>query len=102
VKTYTTRLAGYCGVDSGQILFIDPCYVWTDDFIPGSNPTGGDYDTACRITLGKGYGEAGGGVVTGTAYGDGTYPVYVEMNSEGRVQRATIVFEEDEEDEQED
>lgn len=97
MTTYTTHLAGYCGVDSGQILLIDPCYVWKDPFNLGGEPTGGDYDASARITLSdKGYGPVAGGVVTSTAYGDGSYPVYVEVNSQGRVQRAIIVFEDDE------
>ena len=25
-------LVGHCGVDSGQIMLIDPCYVFKDDF----------------------------------------------------------------------
>ena len=35
------KLIGHCGVDSGQILLIDPCYVYKDHFIGGENPTGG-------------------------------------------------------------
>lgn len=96
------KIIGYCGVDSGQILLIDPCYVWGDDFFPDGEPTGGNYDTACRITLGEnGAGEVAGGVVTGTYYGDGNYPVIAEMDSSGRILRVTIDFDpqDDEDDE---
>ena len=42
------ELIGHCGVDSGQILLIDPCYVYKDDFTGGDTPTGGDYDECCQ------------------------------------------------------
>jgi len=87
------KLIGYCGVDSGQILLIDPCYVWDDRFDPDGAPSGGDYDTACRITLSDAQaGEVAGGVVTSTAYGDGAYPVTAEYGSDGRILRVTIDF----------
>lgn len=87
------KLIGYCGVDSGQILLIDPCYVWSDNFDPDGEPTGGNYDAACRITLSdSGAGEVAGGVVTGTYDGDGVYPVTAEMDSSGRILRVTIDF----------
>lgn len=38
-------------------------------------------------------GHGGMGLVIGTAYGDGTYPVYVEYNKEGRPSRVIIDFE---------
>jgi len=94
------KIIGYCGVDSGQILLIDPCYVWKDDFAVGSEPTGGNYDAACRITLSDtGAGEVDGGVVTRTAYGDGAYPVTAEYGSDGRVLRVTIDFDPEPEEE---
>jgi len=87
------KIIGYCGVDSGQILLIDPCYVWGDRFDADGEPTGGDYDAACRITLSEaGAGEVAGGVVTGTAYGDGAYPVTAEYGADGRILRVTIDF----------
>jgi hypothetical protein len=94
------KIIGYCGVDSGQILLIDPCYVWSDDFSPNGEPTGGSYDAACRITLGdNGAGEVAGGVVTRTAFGDGSYPVTAEFGSDGRVLRVTIDFDPEPEEE---
>ena len=87
------KIIGYCAVDSGQILLIDPCYVWDDDFSPNGEPTGLPYDTACRITISdKRAGEVAGGVVTGTAWGDGSYPVTAEFDSAGNVLRVTIDF----------
>lgn len=100
-------LVGHCPVDSGQIMLIDPCYVFKDDFLPKSDATGGPYDEACRITLAMGAGEHTlGGVITSTYMGDGNYPVYADMEG-NRVKSVTIVFDdgndwEDDEDEWED
>lgn len=94
---------GNVGVDSGQLLIIDPCYVWEDDFKAEGKATGLPYDTACRLTLGKdGCGEVEGGFVFGTAYGDGTYSVTVERNAHGGIVRVIIDLDEmDEMDEDE-
>ena len=86
------ELIGHCGVDSGQILLIDPCYVYKDDFTGGDTPTGGDYDECCRITLSEGAGQTDLGVVTSSGYGDGVYPVYAQKDGNGRVKQVTIVF----------
>ena len=82
------ELIGHCGVDSGQILLIDPCYVYKDDY--GS---GGDYDQCCQITLSDAKaGQTDLGVVTSTAYGDGTYPVDAQRDAHGRIKQVTITF----------
>jgi hypothetical protein len=87
-----TELAGYCGVDSGQIMVIDPCYA----FQGGIN-----YDAISKVSLADTYGEfplpANGyyrdiGVVTSSGYGDGNYPVFVDINDEGRVIELRIAF----------
>lgn len=93
-----TELAGYCGVDSGQIMVIDPCYAFMDEYAD----TSGNYRNVCNVSLGDdGYGEfplpANGyhgsiGVVTSSGYGDGNYPVYVDVSSDGRVASLRIVF----------
>lgn len=90
------KLIGHCGVDSGQILLIDPCYVWDDDFALGDKPTGLPYDKACRVTCESddGAGEVEGGVVTRTAWGDGRYPVYAQMSG-NTILSVTIYFDDD-------
>jgi len=106
------ELVGHCGVDSGQIMLTDPCYV--KDFKDEMNEGGkfvGDlpepypytYNGASSATL---QGDIGGGqlansmgVCVSSGYGDGVYPVYVTHNSDGRVATATIVFIGDDEDE---
>lgn len=97
-----TKYAGRCGVDSGQIMVIDPCYVFQDDFKHSSSPpTGGNYDAICRVSLADLFGEfplpANGytgnmGVVTSSGYGDGNYPVFVDVNEDGRVVELRIAF----------
>ena len=147
------KLIGHIGVDSGQILIVDPCYLneWKDnefnyrtgirnrntgieiscwDKIEGVEdkinwgtalpqydgkcmndlvkdeknwekfdeyPDAGDfsYSGVCGITCKQIFGEIGLGtaVASSTQYGDGSYPVYAEMDSEGRPKRIIIDFE---------
>ena len=93
-------LVGRCGVDSGQIMITDPCYVVDDGF------TDADYEKACEITLsqdGAGplmyeKGHEGKAVVSTTGIGDGYYPVYAtydEMEDWGqRIVKLEIDFSE--------
>jgi hypothetical protein len=111
------ELIGDIGVDSGQIMICDPCYIessWEDDndFSPGSSKrekpenTNFSYAGACETTLAKsqaGIIGPGLGAVTSSGFGDGRYPVYVEFSDEGawgrRVKSMTIVFIDDSEQE---
>ena len=91
------KLAGQCGVDSGQIIMVDPCYV----------ENGLDYEAACSATskdelpYGKllAAGVGGYGVVMSSGYGDGSYNVYVRFHDTGpwgsRVTAAIIDFDDD-------
>ena len=102
------KILGYCAVDSGQILMVDPCYLadWKDgQFEPGKD---GDnhYAIACRTTMSKDQGGemlissiAGRGVVASSGLGDGNYPVYANYTNIGtkskpdiRIQSLTIEF----------
>ena len=87
-----TELAGHCGVDSGQIMVIDPCYA----FQGGTN-----YEAICKVSLEEVFGEFplpdNGyshdiGVVTSSGWGDGNYPVYVDVNDDNRVVALHIYF----------
>ena len=90
-------------VDSGQAGFFDiDKYPKADDDIKEKF-----YDENCRLTLSK---EKGGivfnsGVVTSSGYGDGCYRLYYDMdsdiNSNGEIIAAEIVFIEDDEDDDE-
>ena len=100
-----TVLAGHVGVDSGQVMVGDPCYLkeWKDEGFNSSAPFVGpfsfDYDGACRATCSDAMvGQLGGyhtAVAVSSGYGDGTYPVYVEKNPEGRVVAMHVYFDED-------
>jgi hypothetical protein len=96
-------LIGSFAVDSGQAMVGDPCYldqweVWddkVDSFDEYANKAGSyGYLGSAQATLTKGYGELGisNAVVFSTGYGDGIYPVYAEINDEGRVTRVVIDF----------
>lgn len=92
-----TKAIGYCGVDSGQLFIIDPCYIkhteqgngqwnmeWveTDDgrsvkTLPDPTLENGEanfYSKVCNANK-KGYAEVEMGVVVGTTHGDGHYAV---------------------------
>ena len=93
---------GEVAVDSGQIMIIDPCYI-EQDF---SNQFSGEYendpkseyemnyDGCCKATLNEnGYGALQSlAIACRTTWGDGTYPVYAEFNSDGQVTSLTIDF----------
>jgi len=95
------KLAGYFTVDSGQAMVGDPCYL--DDWDTNKNEEwniegkSGDYSYhgASATTIANSYGELGNAkaVVFNTGYGDGMYPVYVELNDDNRVSTVIIDFE---------
>lgn len=94
---------GSFAVDSGQAIVGDPCYLedwqpWNSDInkFEEHETRAGEYGYlgACGITLSSGYGELGrsSAVAFTTGYGDGLYPVYAEINEDGRVARIVIDF----------
>lgn len=105
-REYTThgKLVGHCGVDSGQIMFADPCYVsdfkFEDEFTTDIKPDArGEYpftyNGACSATCSdEQAGQLGHStaVVMTSGWGDGCYPVYVKYGDDGRIVSATIVF----------
>lgn len=108
-----TRLIGLVGVDSGQLLLTDPCYLsdFESDNYTGT-PTEANsnglfpysYSGACAATLstrmagGLAFrlGHEGAGVAFSTGWGDGLYPVYVTYSDEGRIASVEVRFIEDE------
>ena len=110
METKEMTLIGHFAVDSGQAMVGDPCYLdewelWNDkaeQFDNYVNHKGKySYLGACNATLNEGYGELGiaNAVVFSTGYGDGVYPVYAELNEDGRVARVVIEFISDEDEE---
>jgi len=111
-------LIGTIGVDSGQMMVGDPCYLeqWGGhdftSFAGGgakTKPTGAySYDGACTATCSEEQvGVLGGGLaaVSPSGYGDGSYGVYVKWSDEGswgrRVAAMMVVFIEDEDEDTE-
>ncbi|MCF8135169.1 MAG: DUF4241 domain-containing protein [Synechococcus lacustris] len=92
--------AGRFAVDSGQAMVGDPCYLdaWqtneNDDWDLEGKIGQYSYQGASATTLANNFGELGNSaVVFSTGYGDGYYPVYVQMNEDGRVSKVVIDFE---------
>ena len=102
------EFAGMFGVDSGQAMVGDPCYL--DDWDTNKNDEWNlegkegqySYHGASATTLSKQFGSLGfNAVVFSTGYGDGVYPVYVKLNGDGRVSMVVIDFEGNLDEEQE-
>ena len=56
------------------------------------------YSGICHLTSEKNYGQLDHGAVgSSTGWGDGIYPVYAKVNSDGRVEKLIIQFMEEEE-----
>ena len=76
---------GLCGVDSGQLLICDPCYV----------DKGIDYEGVCRVVA-----EGGGqidadypkGVVFSSGKGDGCYDVVGKLDDSGTLVEVRILL----------
>jgi hypothetical protein len=96
------KLIGKFGVDSGQAMIGDPCYLeswknWQDKAEPFENHPQhkGQYSYlgACNATIENSYGELGHGssVVFSTGYGDGVYPVFAEID-DGRIVKIVVDF----------
>ena len=118
IEINNLTLIGEIFVDSGQAMVGDPCYLddwktWDSNsdisFEEHKNRSGEyGYLGAANATLSKeGYGtlgtgviesngltgtKAGSAVVFSTGYGDGLYPVYADINEDGRVARIVIEF----------
>lgn len=88
---------GECGVDSGTMMLIDPCYLDEEE--------GFNYEEYCDLWSEKfqdhhiDYKDLGVAFTTG--YGDGLYSVYALISDDGmwgdRVKEVKIVFIEDDE-----
>tara|TARA_B100000470_G_scaffold192657_1_gene160307 strand:+ start:50 stop:415 length:366 start_codon:yes stop_codon:yes gene_type:complete len=109
------ELVGTCGVDSGQIIVVDPCYVISDESDLDKFKESGDYNdvdaTYDELLKERDKGNSltdafKFGIVTNTGFGDGEYKVYIKKESQGdwgeRVSELKIVFIEDDPEEEED
>jgi hypothetical protein len=99
----TEELIGYVGVDSGQMLLCDPCYIdsmWKKDDTPADfrdlSAFQGrfSYLGAAQATLSDkkaGILDMSVGAVCSTGWGDGLYPVYVSYEG-SRISEMRIAF----------
>jgi phosphodiesterase/alkaline phosphatase D-like protein len=89
---------GNVGVDSGQVMIVDPCYL--DGYDPQTNEEWDleknkdkfSYQGICHKTLTEKVGQVGLAVASSSGYGDGYYPVYAEFDENERVVRLVIDF----------
>ena len=94
------KYAGSFIVDSGQAIVGDPCYLDEYDTCVGQewDLEGKEgqysYQGISATTLSENGGEIGEGkaVAFSTGYGDGYYPVFVELDDDGRIMKAVIDF----------
>lgn len=91
---------GSFAVDSGQAIVGDPCYLDTYDTCEGQawdlEGKEGEYSYQgiSATTLNLNAAEVGDSkaVAFSTGYGDGLYPVFVEVDDEGRIMKVVIDF----------
>jgi hypothetical protein len=107
MNTKTLTYIGSFSVDSGQAIVGDPCYLDTWENWNSEENNFEDHETkageygylgACGVTLKEGYGTLGMGsaVAFTTGYGDGVYPVFANINEDGRITKIVIDFEDEE------
>lgn len=91
-------LVGHVDVDAGIVMIGDPCYTLGDgSSAPASwsefvDATFKPENIVNKAGVAMPLEHKGAGIVIPSGYGDGSYPVYVNTNSEGRVVSATVVF----------
>lgn len=85
------KLMGSVGVDSGQLLIVDPCYIKHHPMLHKDE----NWDQFCkeRDFDNQVYGQSMcSGVVSCTRNGDGEFPVYGIFNKGGELLRIEISF----------
>jgi len=100
-ENFEQPLADYDGLTANQVRDKG---VWKEESAGADHQGEFDYRGVCHTTLkgkfGSGQlmykrGHAGVGVACGGFGGDGVYPVYVELDSDGMVRRLTVEFQEE-------
>lgn len=99
------ELVGHFSVDAGLCWIGDPCYCVTPDCTEHPAQTwhefcdkliDTDFDKKGSMSFNFPKGHGGLGILVSTGYGDGSYPVYIRKNDEGRVIEVRIKFDEEE------
>lgn len=95
MKKTIKKQIGVVGVDSGQLIVCDPCYLadyYDDEFDnPKAKPTDFCYSNVCKLTLDKegagqvnfNAGHEGRAVAFASGFGDGCYPVIAHYKDYG-------------------
>lgn len=105
-KKRKETLLGFCGVDSGTIIIVDPCYAMMDkktnkrEWFKDHKGYSDLFESMHKNDPNwkKQYSEeifshiAGNGIVLHTYEGDGNYPVYGKLDKDGRIIEARIIF----------
>ena len=110
-KKIVRRQIGVVGVDSGQLLICDPCYInseWnqgkqeaikyeTNLLKKKEKKHSFSYGGCCNASWGNHQlhykaGHAGVGVAFPSGYGDGLYPVFGYFNADGRCTRVEVIM----------
>jgi hypothetical protein len=105
IGTYEEKEIGVVGVDAGQILICDPCYIdseWEhEEYTMGKEKAKSNfsYNACCKASMKNSgqlnykMGHPGVGVVTQSGYGDGCYPVIAKIEKEtGRIKEIRVEF----------
>ena len=101
---------GTFGVDSGQFMIVDPCYLdkWKDNEFTSDDLTKNwkmahagkfSYNGACCTSLmggGSLYNAIGARLAVVGRTGDGEYEVFAHIDKEGRTRKITVEFGESE------
>ncbi|MDD4872904.1 MAG: hypothetical protein PHR77_20310 [Kiritimatiellae bacterium] len=98
---------GVVGVDSGQLIICDPCYIDSEwQHLPATEIAvthSGEFNyqgVCCTTSLSETgcgqlnykLGHPGVGVACGNFGGDGVFPVYVELDAHGQARRLIVEF----------
>ena len=89
-KNYEWKKIGVAGVDSGQLIVCDPCYI--EHELPAYKKMSDKTDNGGTTKqLNFKMGHAGAGVIFTSGFGDGVYPVYAKFeNFEEEVNEYTV------------
>jgi hypothetical protein len=95
------ELVGEVGVDAGQIVICDPCYIYGSDNVIKDEVGGSEWEHWHQHLKDSGYFEPERrtlqigqflAVVSSSGFGDGVYPVMVRRTRGGDIAELKVVF----------
>jgi hypothetical protein len=86
------RRIGVVGVDSGQLMITDPCYIDSEWGKGGMNYEGAMAANGGRYGAGQMINQHGVPLAVSITHfgGDGVFPVYIEQNEQRRTTRIVV------------